>query len=654
MEITCRHCTHTSTDSGHEQAKFSAHVHNRQPGIRLLVFSAVLLFAGILFQHFDVRWFRFRQIEIGWFLLAYLPVGWNVIQEAWKNLLQKDIFNEFSLMTLASAGAFCIGEYPEGVAVMLFYSLGEMFQHQAVDRANRNIRRLLDVRPEQVEVWRKGRYQTVSPQTVEPGEIIQIKPGERVPLDGVLQADQAVFDTSALTGESMPRTVRKEGEVLAGMIVQTQAVRIRVSKPYNQSALARILSLVQEASERKAPAELFMRRFARIYTPVVTLGALLIMGIPALIAAFSPSFSYVFSEWVYRGLVFLVISCPCALVISIPLGYFGGIGAASKAGILFKGGNYLDAITRVRTVVFDKTGTLTTGRFEVVAIHAPTIPSDEFIQLLLSAEQKSTHPVAQAIVRYALQTGIKASENVQVHEQAGLGLEGRVNGREILVGPLRLLLARNIPVPADLPEIVSTTVFCALDGEYAGYVALADTLKEDAEEAVNRLKALPIPRIQLLSGDKKEIVRIFANQLGIDAAYGDLLPEDKADHLKRLQVETNAPVAFVGDGMNDAPVLAWSDVGIAMGGLGSDAAVESADVVIQTDQPSKVATAIAIGRTTRRIVTQNIVGAIGVKGGILLAGACGYATLWGAVFADVGVALLAVLNAVRILRKSFK
>lgn len=658
MKSICQRCAHTHIHSKHpEHAQHpepAGHTHDGLPGARLLILSAVLLFGGMLLQHFDAAWFRLRYVEIGWFLIAYLLVGGSVIQEAWKNLLQKDFFNEFTLMTLASAGAFCIGEYPEGVAVMLFYSFGESLQHKAVDRATRNIRRLLDMRPERVEVWREGRYQTVSPRTVVPGEVIEVKPGERVSLDGSLQTNQAVFDTSALTGESMPRTVTKGGAILAGMIVQDQAVRIQVTKPYDQSSLARILSLVQEASERKAPAELFMRRFARIYTPVVTLGALLIMALPGLIAVFNPSFHYVFSEWLYRGLVFLVISCPCALVISIPLGYFGGIGAASKSGILFKGGNYLDAITRVQTVVFDKTGTLTTGRFEVSAVYPKGIPTDEFIRLLLSAEQKSTHPAAQAIVRYARQAGIEASKSVQVGERAGFGLEGRVDGRKILVGPLRLLTSRNIPIPADLPHFTSTGVFCAVDGQYAGYIALADTLKEDAREAVDRLKALRIPRIQLLSGDKKEIVRIFAEKLGIDQAYGDLLPEDKTDHLRRVQAETNAAVAFVGDGMNDAPVLALSDVGIAMGGLGSDAAIESADVVIQTDQPSKVATAISIGRTTRRIVTQNIVGAIGVKGVILLAGACGYATLWGAVFADVGVALLAVLNSVRILHKSFK
>lgn len=679
MGNTCQHGT-----PAHSHAGDHGHTHSTQPGVWLLILSAVWLGSGLFFQHTEATFFRPEWVQWGWFAAAYLPVGWTVVGEAWKSLVRKDFFNEFSLMTLASIGAFCIGEYPEGVAVMLFYAIGERMQHQAVDRATRNIRRLLDVRPQQVNVWREGAYQIVSPRLVQPGETIEVKPGERVPLDGVLlpalqQSDgrqedmqqervrknnispkgvlpksQAVFDTSALTGESMPRTVTEGEEVLAGMIVDGQAVRIQTTRPYDQSTLARILSLVQEAAERKAPAERFIRRFARIYTPIVTLSAFLLVILPALIAVFSPSFHYVFSDWLYRGLVFLVISCPCALVISIPLGYFGGVGAASRAGILFKGSNYLDAITRIQTVVFDKTGTLTTGRFDVSAIHPEGIPSGEWLNLLLSAEQKSTHPVAQAIVRYARKAGAEASARVQVCERAGYGLEAQVDGREVLLGPVRLLTERNIPLPAGLSDSVSTQVICAVDGRYAGYLSLSDTLKEDAPKAIRLLKALHIPRIQLLSGDKKEIVRIFAGKLGIEQAYGDLLPADKTAHLQRLQRETGAPVAFVGDGMNDAPVLALSDVGIAMGGLGSDAAIESADVVIQTDQPSKVATAINIGRATRRIVTQNIVGAIGVKAGILLAGAFGYVTLWGAVFADVGVALLAVLNSVRILYKHFK
>ena len=593
-------------------------------------------------------------VEVLWFLLAFLPVGFPVMVEVWKSIRQKDIFNEFSLMLLATIGAFCIGEYPEGVAVMLFYSVGERVQHRAVDRARRNIRRLLDVRPEKALVLRQGKEQSVFPGEVEVGEMIMVKPGERSPLDGLLQEEYALFDTSALTGESLPRTINRGEEVLAGMIVSGQAIRLKVTKPYEQSALARILALVQDASERKAPAELFIRRFARIYTPVVFLLALSIMLLPALVAAFHPGFDYFFKDWAYRGLVFLVISCPCALVISVPLGYFGGIGAASRKGILFKGGNYLDAITHVNTVVFDKTGTLTTGHFQVFSMEADTVSSQRLLSILLTLEEKSTHPVAQAVTRYALQEGAGRIGVTHLQEYPGYGLEGVIEGKNVLVGNIRLLTDRGITVPAGISERVATVVVCAIAGKYAGHLLLSDTLKADAVEAIGRLKQLHIDNIQLLSGDKKEIVAIFAKTLGIRHARGGLLPEDKAAYLEKLNAEAGVSAAFVGDGMNDAPVLALSDVGIAMGGLGADAAIESADVVIQTDQPSKVATAISIGRATRRIVKQNIAGAIGVKSLILIAGACGFVTLWAAVFADVGVALLAVLNSVRILSKKFE
>ena len=593
-------------------------------------------------------------VEVLWFLLAFLPVGFPVMVEVWKSIRQKDIFNEFSLMLLATIGAFCIGEYPEGVAVMLFYSVGERVQHRAVDRARRNIRRLLDVRPEKALVLRQGKEQSVFPGEVEVGEMIMVKPGERIPLDGLLQEEYALFDTSALTGESLPRTINRGEEVLAGMIVSGQAIRLKVTKPYEQSALARILALVQDASVRKAPAELFIRRFARIYTPVVFLLALSIMLLPALVAAFHPGFDYFFKDWAYRGLVFLVISCPCALVISVPLGYFGGIGAASRKGILFKGGNYLDAITHVNTVVFDKTGTLTTGHFQVFSMEADTVSSQRLLSILLTLEEKSTHPVAQAVTRYALQEGAGRIGVTHLQEYPGYGLEGVIEGKNVLVGNIRLLTDRGITVPAGISERVATVVVCAIAGKYAGHLLLSDTLKADAVEAIGRLKQLHIDNIQLLSGDKKEIVAIFAKTLGIRHARGGLLPEDKAAYLEKLNAEAGVSAAFVGDGMNDAPVLALSDVGIAMGGLGADAAIESADVVIQTDQPSKVATAISIGRATRRIVKQNIAGAIGVKSLILIAGACGFVTLWAAVFADVGVALLAVLNSVRILSKKFE
>ena len=648
MEATCQRCAHTHTHAGD-----CGHTHDQQ-GTGFLILSFLLLVGGVILRYLQLPFWMIPGVEVLWFLLAFLPVGFPVMVEVWKSIRQKDIFNEFSLMLLATIGAFCIGEYPEGVAVMLFYSVGERVQHRAVDRARRNIRRLLDVRPEKALVLRQGKEQSVFPGEVEVGEMIMVKPGERIPLDGLLQEEYALFDTSALTGESLPRTINRGEEVLAGMIVSGQAIRLKVTKPYEQSALARILALVQDASERKAPAELFIRRFARIYTPVVFLLALSIMLLPALVAAFHPGFDYFFKDWAYRGLVFLVISCPCALVISVPLGYFGGIGAASRKGILFKGGNYLDAITHVNTVVFDKTGTLTTGHFQVSSMEADTVSSQRLLSILLTLEEKSTHPVAQAVTRYALQEGAGRIGVTHLQEYPGYGLEGVIEGKNVLVGNIRLLTDRGITVPAGISERVATVVVCAIAGKYAGHLLLSDTLKADAVEAIGRLKQLHIDNIQLLSGDKKEIVAIFAKTLGIRHARGGLLPEDKAAYLEKLNAEAGVSAAFVGDGMNDAPVLALSDVGIAMGGLGADAAIESADVVIQTDQPSKVATAISIGRTTRRIVKQNIAGAIGVKSLILVAGACGFVTLWAAVFADVGVALLAVLNSVRILSKKFE
>lgn len=648
MEATCQRCAHTHTHAGD-----CGHTHDQQ-GTGFLILSFLLLVGGVILRYLQLPFWMIPGVEVLWFLLAFLPVGFPVMVEVWKSIRQKDIFNEFSLMLLATIGAFCIGEYPEGVAVMLFYSVGERVQHRAVDRARRNIRRLLDVRPEKALVLRQGKEQSVFPGEVEVGEMIMVKPGERIPLDGLLQEEYALFDTSALTGESLPRTINRGEEVLAGMIVSGQAIRLKVTKPYEQSALARILALVQDASERKAPAELFIRRFARIYTPVVFLLALSIMLLPALVAAFHPGFDYFFKDWAYRGLVFLVISCPCALVISVPLGYFGGIGAASRKGILFKGGNYLDAITHVNTVVFDKTGTLTTGHFQVFSMEADTVSSQRLLSILLTLEEKSTHPVAQAVTRYALQEGAGRISVTHLQEYPSYGLEGVIEGKNVLVGNIRLLTDRGITVPAGISERVATVVVCAIAGKYAGHLLLSDTLKADAVEAIGRLKQLHIDNIQLLSGDKKEIVAIFAKTLGIRHARGGLLPEDKAAYLEKLNAEAGVSAAFVGDGMNDAPVLALSDVGIAMGGLGADAAIESADVVIQTDQPSKVATAISIGRATRRIVKQNIAGAIGVKSLILIAGACGFVTLWAAVFADVGVALLAVLNSVRILSKKFE
>lgn len=571
------------------------------------------------------------------------------MKEAWESMKDKDYFSEFTLMFVATLGAFYIGEYPEGVAVMLFYSVGELFQEKAVDKAKRNIGALLDVRPEEAAVVRDGRVIIENPQNVKVGETIEIKTGGRVPLDGMMLNEVAAFNTAALTGESVPRSIRMGEEVLAGMIVTDKVIRIKVIRPFDKSALARILELVQNASERKAPAELFIRKFARVYTPIVIGLAVLIVLLPFIYSLITPQFLFTFNDWLYRALVFLVISCPCALVVSIPLGYFGGIGAASRLGILFKGGNYLDAVTKINTVVFDKTGTLTKGTFEVQSCNCESgVSEEELIRMIASVESSSTHPIAKAVVNYAGRRDIELSSVTDSKEYAGLGLEAAVNGIQVLAGNGRLLSKFQIEYPPELLSITDTIVVCAIGNKYAGYLLLSDSLKEDAKIAIQNLKALGIQNIQILSGDKQSIVSNFAEKLGISEAYGDLLPDGKVKHLEELRQHTENQVAFVGDGMNDAPVLALSNVGIAMGGLGSDAAIETADVVIQTDQPSKVAEAIKVGKLTRRIVWQNISLAFGVKLLVLILGAGGLATLWEAVFADVGVALIAIMNAVRI------
>lgn len=613
--------------------------------------SFILLIAGIAMNALDVAFFQKEYVALAWYVIAYLPVGIPVMKEAWESMKERDYFSEFTLMIVATIGAFYIGEYPEGVAVMLFYTVGELFQEKAVDKAKRNIGALLDVRPEKALVLRDHELIVESPKNIKVGEIIEIKAGERVPLDGTMESEVAAFNTAVLTGESVPRNIRKGEEVLAGMIVTDKVIRIKVTRPFDKSALARILELVQNASERKAPAELFIRKFARVYTPIVIGMAVLIVLLPFVYSLFGTHFVFTFNDWLYRALVFLVISCPCALVVSIPLGYFGGIGAASRLGILFKGGNYLDAITKINAVVFDKTGTLTKGTFEVQECKPVSgIAKEELIRLIASVERNSTHPIAKAIVEYAKQQNVELMSTSDTREFAGFGLEATVDGNTVLVGNSRLLSKFNIAYPAELLKITDTVVVCAIGTNYAGYLLLADTLKDDAKTAIDNLKALNIENIQILSGDKQSIVTNFAEKLGISKAYGDLLPEGKVRHLEELRQDEANQIAFVGDGMNDAPVLALSHVGIAMGGLGSDAAIETADVVIQTDQPSKVAEAIKVGKLTHRIIWQNITLAFGVKLLVLILGAGGIATLWEAVFADVGVALLAIMNAVRILK----
>lgn len=616
--------------------------------------SFVMLIAGIIFSAVGLSFFADKWVQLAWYIIAYIPVGLPVIKEAWEAIRQKDVFSEFTLMSIATIGAFFIGEYPEGVAVMLFYAVGELFQDAAVNRAKRSISALLDVRPETATVIKMDKTEIMSPENVNVGDIVEVKVGERVPLDGILLNESASFNTSALTGESVPRTIRKNEDVFAGMILTDNVSRIEVTKPFGMSALARILDLVQNATEKKAPAEQFIRKFARIYTPIVVALAALIVLLPLAYSAINPAFNFVLYDWVYRGLVFLVISCPCALVISIPLGYFGGIGAASRKGILFKGSNYLEAITKVNTVVMDKTGTLTQGVFKVQKI----VPADflletDLVNLVASVETQSTHPIAKAIVEYAKEQNIEVIKPEIVNEIAGHGLQASINGKIVLVGNPKLLIKNNVEFPPEIATIPETIVVCAINGIYSGYILVADAPKEDAATAVNALRELGIKNIVMLSGDKQAIVSQLATELNVTQAHGDLLPEGKVEYVEQLKSDPGNNIAFVGDGINDAPVLAMSDVGIAMGGLGSDVAIEAADVIIQTDQPSRIATAITIGKATRRIVIQNISLAFGVKLIVLILGAGGVATLWEAVFADVGVSLLAILNAIRILKMKF-
>ena len=606
--------------------------------------SLVMLIAGIIMTAMQVEWFQNGWVKLAWYAAAWLPTGLGVLREAIEETREGELFSEFLLMTVASLGAFAIGEYPEAVAVMTLYCIGEALQDHAVSRARGNIKSLIALRPDRANVIRDGRHMTIAPDEVKVGDTIEVKAGERVPIDGRLTGPAAAFDTAALTGESMPRIIESGDEVLAGMIASEGTVTLTAIRPSSESAVSRILSMVEEATERKAPAELFIRRFAKIYTPVVVGLAVLVVIVPWLYSVVaSASFSYNFQDWLHRALIFLVISCPCALVISIPLSYFAGIGAASRSGILFKGSNYLDALASVDTVVFDKTGTLTTGQFAVATVNGL---SDDQVATVANIERQSPHPIARAINDYCQPNGATVTG---VKNIAGYGMSAMVEGQMWLVGTTRLLERENIDYPATLRDIAGTMVIVAIDGQYAGHILLNDKPKEDAAKAINTLNGQGIATV-MLSGDRQGIVEAVARQLAVSQAHGDLLPQDKVEHIRRLQQQEGKQVAFVGDGINDAPVLAMSDVGIAMGALGSDMAIETADVIIQTDQPSRVADAVTIGQKTRSIVKQNIAFAIGVKVLVMLLGVIGVANMWEAVFADVGVALLCVLNSLRLMR----
>ncbi|MBC7749481.1 MAG: cadmium-translocating P-type ATPase [Methylotenera sp.] len=640
-------------DSDAEHHSEQDHDHGISTGSLFTLFlpaiiSFVLLLLALSLDHFFSQSWFFGWIRIVWYVVAYLPVGFPVLKEAFDSIKKGAVFSEFFLMSIATVGAFGIGQYAEGVTVMLFYAIGELFQMLAVKKAKSNIKLLLDQRPDFASIIEGQKVILKKASEVAIGEIVELKAGEKLALDGKLFSPNATFNTAALTGESKPDFKLKGDVILAGMINLNSIALVLVTTNFKDSKLSKILEMVQEATVRKAATELFIRKFAKIYTPIVVYLAIAICLAPMLFVA-----DYIFADWLYRALIFLVISCPCALVISIPLGYFGGIGAASKNGILFKGATFLDTMAGIQVVVMDKTGTLTKGVFKVQKVVAVGICETDLVRYTAAIEGKSTHPVGSAIIEFAHNN----NENIiltivsEVIEIPGLGLKGIVDGNEITVGSPKLLKNLKIDYDQEVDRIPFTTIAVAINQKYAGYFLIADEIKEDAKTAIEGLHKIKI-KTMVLSGDNQVVVTAVAKELNIEDAFGGLLPEDKVKKVEAL-LQQQVKVAFVGDGVNDAPVIALADVGIAMGGLGSDATIETADIVIQNDQPTKIVTAINIGRKTKQIVWQNITLALTVKLIVLILGAGGLASMWEAVFADVGVALLAILNAIRIQRMKF-
>ena len=592
-------------------------------------------------------------LEFVLFLIPYLIAGYDVLLKAARNIGNGQVFDENFLMTIATVGAFALVLFPdsqphmaEGAAVMLFYQVGELFQGYAVGKSRQSIADMMDIAPDFANIMRDGKLVQVDPYEIGVGDEIVVKPGERVPLDGIIVEGSTQLDTAALTGESVPRHVEEGAEVISGCVNMTGKITVKVSKPFEQSTVSRILELVESASEKKAQTENFITRFARYYTPIVTIGALVLAVLPPLLFAQS------WSDWIERGLTFLVVSCPCALVISVPLSFFGGIGGASRLGILVKGGNYLEALAHTETVVFDKTGTLTNGSFNVVAVHpdaAAEVDPDLILSIAAHAEAYSNHPIAVS-VKEAFTGEIDQSRIADVREEGGHGVRAVVDQRVVLVGNDKLMREEGI-VYHDC-ELTGTILHVSIDGEYAGHIIIADVVKDDAVECIERLHAAGVGKTVMLTGDRAEVAKAVAEKLGLDEYHGQLLPEDKVNQVERLLGETSekGKLAFVGDGINDAPVLTRADIGIAMGAMGSDAAIEAADIVLMDDKPSKIASAIGIARKTMRIVWQNIIFALGVKFAVLVLAAIGLATMWLAVFADVGVAILAILNAMRCMR----
>ncbi|HYF84220.1 MAG TPA: heavy metal translocating P-type ATPase [Clostridia bacterium] len=583
-------------------------------------------------------------VELGMYLAAYFLVGGEVLLKSIRNIARGQVFDENFLMSLATIGAFAIGEYSEGVAVMLFYQVGELFQNIAVNRSRSSIKALMDIRPDYANLISEGQLVQVSPEAVTVGSKVIVKPGERVPLDGRIIEGSSMVDTSALTGESIPREIGAGDEILSGFINKNGVLTVEVSKEYGESTVAKILDMVQNASSKKSHTENFITKFARYYTPIVVFSALALAFIPPMVIP-----GEVFSDWLYRALIFLVVSCPCALVISIPLGFFGGIGSASRNGVLIKGSNYLEALNQVDTIVFDKTGTLTKGVFKVTEVKALAgISEAELLKYAAYVESYSNHPIAASIMK-AYGKDVDRNEIADYTELSGYGVKAYAYGKNIIAGNARMMEKEGLEWES--PDTIGTVVHVVLDGAYTGYMVISDEIKEDAKEAIRLLKDIGIRKTVMLTGDVRTVGEKVAEKLGLDEVYSELLPDQKVEKLEAIVKDRNykGKVAFVGDGINDAPVLARADIGIAMGGLGSDAAIEAADIVIMTDEPSKIVSAIRIAKKTRRIVWQNIIFAMGIKVVVLLLGAGGLATMWEAVFADVGVALIAVLNSIRVL-----
>ena len=651
------HGNHIHTHGhSHEHAHDHSHSHSHDHGtdelkklMGRIIIGGILFIAGFIIPE-SSHLLRFLA-----FFASYIVIGGDVLTSAFKNILKGQIFDENFLMSIATIGAFAIGEYPEGVAVMLFYQLGELFQSIAVNRSRNSIADLMNIRPDYANLKTGNDIEKVSPDTVKIGDLIVVKPGEKVPLDGEVIEGHSTFDTSALTGESLPREISPGENVLSGFINRTSLITVKVTKLFSESTVAKILDLVENATAKKSRTENFITKFARYYTPVVVILALLIAVLPPFVIP-----GVLFKDSLYRALIFLVVSCPCALVISIPLGFFGGIGSASRHGILIKGANYLEALNNVDTVVMDKTGTLTKGVFKVTEINVNNdvcdrISEDELLRLAAHAESFSTHPIAQSIVRAYEEKGNTINKSLlnDFEEKSGYGIKVNIDGQSVTAGNYRLMELENIKT--DKRKDLGTVVYVATDGNYIGSILIADEIKKDAEKAVSGMKENGVKNIVMLTGDTKAIGESTASMLNIDKVYTELLPDQKVEKLEEIFKEKSddGKVIFVGDGINDAPVLARADIGIAMGGLGSDAAIEASDVVIMNDEPSKIVTALKIARSTRAIVWQNIFFAASIKIIVLILGAGGLATMWEAVFADVGVALLAVLNAMRIIRKKF-